>query len=68
MSLGHTGSTLCTYPDYGNIYVPISRGIIVCVPMVEEQGGEAAVKFYTIKLPRFVGGIVKACIGVFSRD
>ncbi|WP_084171400.1 MULTISPECIES: stage V sporulation protein SpoVM [Alicyclobacillus] len=25
-------------------------------------------KFYTIKLPRFVGGIVKACIGVFSRD
>ncbi|WP_035462041.1 stage V sporulation protein SpoVM [Alicyclobacillus macrosporangiidus] len=25
-------------------------------------------KFYTIKLPRFVGGIVKAFIGVFSKD
>ncbi|QSO55004.1 stage V sporulation protein SpoVM [Alicyclobacillus curvatus] len=27
-----------------------------------------ALKFYTIKLPRFLGGIVKACIGVFSKD
>ncbi|MCL6516425.1 MAG: stage V sporulation protein SpoVM [Alicyclobacillus macrosporangiidus] len=25
-------------------------------------------KFYTIKLPKFVGGIVKAFIGVFSKD
>ncbi|KPV45351.1 MULTISPECIES: stage V sporulation protein SpoVM [Alicyclobacillus] len=25
-------------------------------------------KFYTIKLPKFLGGIVKACIGVFSKD
>ncbi|RIV28251.1 stage V sporulation protein SpoVM [Alicyclobacillaceae bacterium I2511] len=25
-------------------------------------------KFYTIKLPRFLGGVVKAFIGVFSKD
>ncbi|MEW9676419.1 stage V sporulation protein SpoVM [Lentibacillus sp. L22] len=25
-------------------------------------------KFYTIKLPKFIGGIVRACIGVFKRD
>ncbi|MCL6632120.1 MAG: stage V sporulation protein SpoVM [Alicyclobacillus herbarius] len=25
-------------------------------------------KFYTIKLPKFLGGIVKACIGAFSKD
>ncbi|MCL6453023.1 MAG: stage V sporulation protein SpoVM [Alicyclobacillus sp.] len=25
-------------------------------------------KFYTIKLPKFLGGIVKACIGVFAKD
>ncbi|QQE81235.1 stage V sporulation protein SpoVM [Alicyclobacillus sp. SO9] len=25
-------------------------------------------KFYTIKLPKFLGGIVKACIGMFSKD
>ncbi|OFW80287.1 MAG: stage V sporulation protein M [Alicyclobacillus sp. RIFOXYA1_FULL_53_8] len=25
-------------------------------------------KFYTIKLPRFLGGIVKAFIGAFSKN
>ncbi|MBX5435906.1 MAG: stage V sporulation protein SpoVM [Alicyclobacillaceae bacterium] len=25
-------------------------------------------KFYTIKLPKFLGGIVKAFIGAFSKD
>ncbi|MBX6352234.1 MAG: stage V sporulation protein SpoVM [Thermoflavifilum sp.] len=25
-------------------------------------------KFYTIKLPKFLGGIVKAVIGVFAKD
>ncbi|WP_067922019.1 MULTISPECIES: stage V sporulation protein SpoVM [Alicyclobacillus] len=25
-------------------------------------------KFYTIKLPKFLGGIVKACLGAFSKD
>ncbi|WP_074950169.1 stage V sporulation protein SpoVM [Alicyclobacillus macrosporangiidus] len=29
---------------------------------------DGGVKFYTIKLPKFVGGIVKAFIGVFSKD
>jgi hypothetical protein len=29
---------------------------------------EPGLKFYTIKLPRFLGGIVKAVIGVFSKD
>ncbi|WP_188882383.1 stage V sporulation protein SpoVM [Alicyclobacillus cellulosilyticus] len=25
-------------------------------------------KFYTIKLPRFLGGIVRAFLGAFSKD
>ncbi|EPZ51564.1 MULTISPECIES: stage V sporulation protein SpoVM [Alicyclobacillus] len=25
-------------------------------------------KFYTIKLPRFLGGIVKAMLGTFTKD
>ncbi|MCL6636524.1 MAG: stage V sporulation protein SpoVM [Alicyclobacillus sp.] len=25
-------------------------------------------KFYTIKLPKFLGGIVKAFLGVFAKD
>ncbi|MFD2971975.1 stage V sporulation protein SpoVM [Peribacillus deserti] len=25
-------------------------------------------KFYTIKLPRFLGGLVRACLGVFKKD
>ncbi|MBT2216885.1 stage V sporulation protein SpoVM [Virgibacillus dakarensis] len=25
-------------------------------------------KFYTIKLPRFIGGLVRVCIGVFKKD
>ncbi|WAH39226.1 stage V sporulation protein SpoVM [Alicyclobacillus dauci] len=25
-------------------------------------------KFYTIKLPRFLGGIVKAVLGTFTKD
>ncbi|AVQ99002.1 stage V sporulation protein SpoVM [Oceanobacillus sp. M65] len=25
-------------------------------------------KFYTIKLPRFIGGFVKVVIGVFKKD
>ncbi|MDG5788239.1 stage V sporulation protein SpoVM [Evansella sp. AB-P1] len=24
-------------------------------------------KFYTIKLPRFIGGFVKACLGAFKK-
>jgi hypothetical protein len=29
---------------------------------------ESGLKFYTIKLPKFLGGIVKAVIGVFAKD
>ncbi|MGI6126879.1 MAG: stage V sporulation protein SpoVM [Planifilum sp.] len=25
-------------------------------------------KFYTIKLPKFLGGIVKSLLGIFSKD
>ncbi|MGY0692344.1 stage V sporulation protein SpoVM [Virgibacillus sp. FSP13] len=25
-------------------------------------------KFYTIKLPRFIGGLVRVCIGVFKKE
>ncbi|MBY7143678.1 stage V sporulation protein SpoVM [Virgibacillus natechei] len=25
-------------------------------------------KFYTIKLPRFIGGFVRVCIGAFKKD
>ncbi|WP_035321795.1 stage V sporulation protein SpoVM [Peribacillus kribbensis] len=25
-------------------------------------------KFYTIKLPRFLGGLVRACLGVLKKD
>jgi hypothetical protein len=36
-------------------------------PNANEQGG-IGVKFYTIKLPKFLGGMVKALIGVFKKD
>jgi stage V sporulation protein M len=29
---------------------------------------ESGLKFYTIKLPKFLGGIVKACLGTFTKD
>ncbi|MBU9720393.1 MULTISPECIES: stage V sporulation protein SpoVM [Bacillaceae] len=25
-------------------------------------------KFYTIKLPKFIGGFVKACLGAFRKE
>ncbi|WP_409293277.1 stage V sporulation protein SpoVM [Peribacillus sp. SCS-26] len=25
-------------------------------------------KFYTIKLPRFLGGLVRACLGMFKKE
>lgn len=30
--------------------------------------GGALMKFYTIKLPKFIGGFVKVIIGVFKKD
>ncbi|WP_431307956.1 stage V sporulation protein SpoVM [Alicyclobacillus sacchari] len=30
--------------------------------------GEVVLKVYTIKLPRFLGGIVKAVLGTFTKD
>ncbi|WP_083412691.1 stage V sporulation protein SpoVM [Halobacillus dabanensis] len=31
-------------------------------------GGGGSLKFYTIKLPRFVGGLVRAVISTFKKD
>ncbi|MEN1966920.1 stage V sporulation protein SpoVM [Lentibacillus sp. N15] len=31
------------------------------------RGGDS-LKFYTIKLPRFIGGLVRVCIGVFKKE
>ncbi len=37
-----------------------------------EQGqlirGGGNMKFYTIKLPKFIGGFVKACLGAFRKE
>ncbi|MEI3597076.1 MULTISPECIES: stage V sporulation protein SpoVM [Oceanobacillus] len=35
--------------------------------MVCTKEGEP-IKFYTIKLPRFIGGFVKVVMGVFKKD
>ncbi|MFS0751891.1 stage V sporulation protein SpoVM [Oceanobacillus sp. 1P07AA] len=33
-----------------------------------KQEGSLFMKFYTIKLPKFVGGFVKIVIGIFKKD
>jgi len=34
----------------------------------ENDGGGRTMKFYTIKLPRFIGSIVKVFLGMFKKD
>jgi stage V sporulation protein M len=38
------------------------------VEAVADSLGGDKMKFYTIKLPKFLGGIVRAMLGSFSKD
>jgi hypothetical protein len=34
----------------------------------EMRQGGVGVKFYTIKLPKFLGGMIKVLLGIFSKE
>ena len=35
---------------------------------VRSRGGTQVMRFYTIKLPKFLGGIVRAMLGTFKKN
>lgn len=43
-------------------------GIYMCQEMSPQDREGNGLKFYTIKLPKFLGGVVKAVIGAFNKD
>lgn len=56
-------NSLGTFPMGGNIYL-----LIAAIQSGCGARRETVLKFYTIKLPKFLGGIVKVVIGAFSKD